>query len=434
MARGRPHRTESPSHRSVWSAWLVGDPELLTAAYGNASTMNGGMVTQENSFEPATSGRQGGLVPLLSRFFWGRPSTSNQRRARLHVPLAADLATASADLLFSEPPQFTLDTGDAPKPKALPGVTIVKTPTEQRIDEYLNCGDFHAELVEAAELVAGLGGGWLRLVWDREDDQMPDAVMVESVDADAAIGEWRWGVLTAVTFFTEFKDKPSDQEVIRHLERHESGAVLHGLYRGSDKKLGETMNLADHPSTMPFVDLVNEEGAIPTGVKGLTAAYVANMRTQRRWRKIDQLRQLGRSDYDGVEPLMDALDETYTSWMRDLRLGKGRITVPEFMLQDFGKGKGAGWDEDQEVYTKLNMSPTSDKSQMTVSQFNIRVDEHKATAASIVDEIMRSAGYSPSTFGLDGDGQMATATEVVSRERQSARTRDKKMPLLVAGA
>jgi len=215
--------------------------------------------------------------------------------------------------------------------------------------------------------------------------------------------------------------------VIRHLERHEPGAILHGLYKGDTKHLGYPLALDEHNSTLPYMELVDAEGAIPTGVKTLTAAYVANMRPQRRWRKIEDLCDLGRSDYDGVEPLMDALDETYTSWMRDIRLGRSRIMVPEFMLKDMGKGQGAAWDEDQEVFTQLKMAPTdANQSQITAQQFAIRVAEHQQTAAQLVDEILASAGYSPSTFGKGESGQMATATEVVSRERQSERTRDKK--------
>jgi hypothetical protein len=386
---------------AVWSAWLEGDPEALLRVYGNSAGAPG-----HEFFS-----RQGGVIPAVARFFWGRPNLSGGRKARLHVPLAADIATASADLLFSEPPQFIV--GEEGNEAA-----------KVRIDELLNNGDFHATLVEAAEIVAGLGGGWLRLVWDTE---VADTVMVDAVPADAAIGEWRWGLLAAVTFFTEYTQGSHDQEVIRHLERHEPGAVFHGLYVGNAESLGRAEALTEHPSTAPYAELVDEDGAIPTGVDSLTAAYVANMRPQRRWRKIEELARLGRSDFDGTEPLMDALDECYTSWMRDVRLAKARILVPEFMLTDLGKGKGVAWDEDKEVYAALSVAPTTAaEKQITPQQFDIRVAEHQETARQLTDEILRAAGYSPSTFGLGKDGGMATATEVVSREKQSARTRDRK--------
>jgi A118 family predicted phage portal protein len=406
----------SLAQQAVWSAWYTGDPEGLSSIYGSASASS-------HPIGQDFFGREGGILPAVARFFWGRPSLTGQRKARLHVPLAADIATASGDLLFSEPPQF-LAQGELELRKEQ-GKDYTPSKVQAHLDEHLNTGSFHAYLLEAAELCAALGGGWLRLVWDAD---VADRVMVDSVPADSAYGEWRWGVLQAVTFFTEYIDAAdtAKSQAYRHLERHEPGRVLHGLYLGDAKRLGRMVPLVDHPSTALFADLVDEDGAIPTGVKGLTAAYVANIRPQRRWRKVDGLCELGRSDYDGVEPLMDALDETYTSWMRDVRLAKARIIVPEFMLTDLGKGKGAGWDEDQEVFTRLNIAPNEQAGdKITPQQFAIRVQEHADTARAIVQEILRSAGYSGSTFD-DGQEAAQTATEVVAKERTSARTRDKK--------
>jgi hypothetical protein len=401
------------AQQSMWSAWYVGDPETLASVYGAVSGMIG-----HDFFQ-----RQGGILPAIARLFWGRPTVSGQRRAKLHVPLAADIATASADLLFSEPPQFLI-AGEA-EAKKTAGKNYTPSKAQARLDEILNQGTFHATLLEAAELVAALGGGWLQQVWDTQDAQH---VMINTVPADFAIGEWRWGKLDAVTFFTEYMDAgdSSKSRVYRHLEKHEPGRILHGLYLGDGKSLGHPEPLADHPSTLPYAGLIDEEGGIATGVKGLTAAYIPNMKPQRRWRKIEELSDMGRSDYDGVEPLMDALDEAYTSWMRDLRLGKARLMVPEEYLKDLGKGQGAAFEEDQEIFTQLKMLPKEKSAEnITAQQFQIRVNEHKATADQLIDHILESAGYSLSTFGRGGEA-MKTATEVVSRERQSERTRDKK--------
>ncbi len=401
--------------QSLWGAWYIGDAEGLKAAYGTIDP-SFGQHADFYRYENGNAGNltQGGLINRVARYFWARPNLSENRKAGLHVPVAADIATASADLLFAEPPQFLVNAEEGGNQQAV-----------DRVDKLLNDGDFHAEMIEAAEVCAALGGAWMRLVWDVD---VADYVMIDSVSADSAIGEWRWGVLQAVTFFTEYAQGKGDQEVLRHLERHEPGAIYHGLYEGDAKNLGHAVPLTEHPDTAAYADLVNADAAIPTGVKGLTAAYVANMRPQRRWRKIAELDNLGRSDFDGVEMLMDALDEVYTSWMRDVRLGKARIIVPEFMLDDLGKGKGAAWDEDKEVYAGLKVAPTDAASmQITAQQFAIRVTEHEATAKALVDEVLRSAGYSSGTFGAGTDVvRTLTATEVASREKESDRTRDKK--------
>jgi A118 family predicted phage portal protein len=215
--------------------------------------------------------------------------------------------------------------------------------------------------------------------------------------------------------------------VLRHLERHEveggQGAILHGLYDGTRQSLGRTVPLTEHPATAGLVDGLVDGNRKPTGIGQLTAEYVPNMRPNRTHRGSD----LGRSDYQGTLDLHDALDETWTSWMRDLRLGRGRLVVPSSYLQTLGRGKGAEFDADREVYAALEMPPTGSAggANLTLTQFEIRVEQHSQTAQELVSRIVAVAGYSGQTFGLAGD-VAATATEVTARERKSFITRDKK--------
>ncbi|MEU4444885.1 phage portal protein [Actinosynnema sp. NPDC050801] len=381
-----------------WDAWYTGSPERLAALYGSGPVVH----TRPGQY-------RGGLVGAVSRFFWGRPvSPRGQQRTRLHVPLASDIATASADLLFAEPPRITVESDSA----------------QVRLDQVINTPDVHSSLLEAAEVAAALGGVYLRVVWDADVRSHP---MLDPVDADAAVPEWRWKQLAAVTFWqTVAADGPT---VLRHLERHESGRIVHTLHEGSDDELGRAIPLTEHPSTAWAAELVDADGAIGTGTRRLTAAYAPNIRPSRQWRPIPALRPLGRSDFDGVEPLLDALDETYSSWMRDVRLAKARLLVPTGYLQPNGPGQGATFDDDQEVFHELNMlTGRGDGSPpITASQFAIRVREHRETVEQITHDVLRAAGYSPSSFGeTDGAATGVTATEVVDRRLSSETTRDKK--------
>ncbi len=174
--------------------------------------------------------------------------------------------------------------------------------------------------------------------------------------------------------------------------------------------------------------MVDAEGGIDTGAPDhLTAAYIPNVRPARAWRHIPSAAHWGQSDYQGIEGLLDALDETYSSWMRDVRHGKGRILVANALLQSAGPGQGATWDEDQEVYAGLNMLPRAgDPNPITPVQFAIRVAEHRDTCSELVEQAVRQAGYSASTFGATGDGSAVTATEIRARERRSMATRARK--------
>ncbi|WP_425829316.1 phage portal protein [Streptomyces fractus] len=336
------------------------------------------------------------------RRLWGRRSSSPGRRdERLHIPLPADIAGTSAALLFSEPPVFT----------------IPDAATQDRLDELTEANGLANTLLEAAEIGAALGGVYLRVTWDTTLAARP---LLTAVHADTAVPEFRFGILTAVTFWHEL---PSDTATVwRHLERHEPGAILHGLYQGDRDRLGVRVPLTEHPETAPLAASMTAPGdAIPTGLDQLTAAYVPNMRPNRRHRGSP----LGRSDYQGSHDLFDALDTTWTSWMRDIRLARARLIVPDGYLRDRGPGQGASFDADREIWQTLNIPPTENGAGITLSQFAIRVEEHRASAEALVRQAVEAAGYSAQTFGL-GDTAAVTATEVTARERRSMITRDVK--------
>jgi hypothetical protein len=371
-------------------SWYQGNPDRLTALY-NAQRAN------QPKVRP--SQYRGGIVGKLSRWFWGQPTADGEQRAKLHVPIASDLATMSADLLFSE----------APTVKA-------KTPEQQTaLDAQLPA--LHATLLEGAELGASLGGYYLRSVWDTALAPLP---WIDAVAADWAVPEFRWDRLWAVTFWRVIEETP-DGKCWLHLERHEPGWIYHGLYLGNPGQLGERMPLDAHPETAHLKD------EIATAINDRpTAVYVPNMRPNRDWRWHPTGRNLGRSDFAGpVLSFMDAADETWTSWMRDLRLGKARLIVPNEYLRSLGPGQGAAFDPDRELYEGLEVPGEADKMEITAKQFDIRVADHRDTFAEQLAVILRAAGYSGQSFGLGGDVAM-TATEVAAKERRSLITQGKK--------
>ncbi|MEV5527835.1 phage portal protein [Streptomyces prunicolor] len=338
------------------------------------------------------------------RRLWARPRhrPDDKRDGRVHIPLAGDIATTSADLLFSEPPTFTVDT----------------TGTQDRLGELAEADGIANTLLEAAEVAAALGGVYLRATWDTSLAPRP---LLTAVHADAAVPDFRWGQLAAVTFWRELASDAGT--VWRHLERHEPGRVLHGLYQGGKDRLGTRVPLTEHPEVAALAGSLGPEGdAIETGIAELTAAYVPNIKPNRRHRGSP----FGRSDYAApLYDLMDGLDETWSSWLRDIRLARARLIVPDAYLRDHGPGRGASFDDDREIWQSLNIPPTENAG-ITLSQFAIRVAEHQATTDSIVQQAVRSAGYSAQSFGLGDQGAAVTATEVTARERRSMITRDKK--------
>ncbi|MEU4225814.1 hypothetical protein AB0F17_16090 [Nonomuraea sp. NPDC026600] len=387
-----PPRALQPIYQqyNTLDTWYVGDRERLAALYGDGRGTN----------IPANRPSQyrGGVVGTLARMFWGTPTPAGEKRTKLHVPVASDICTMSSDLLFSEPPT----------------ITVEDQATQDRIDELLP--SLQATLLEGSEVGAALGGYYLRAVWDKQVAEKP---WLNAVHADAAVPEWRWGRLYAVTFWRVL-EQPDDDTCLWHLERHEPGVILNGLYKGKVGDLGGQMPLTAHAETKGM------QPVITTGLDRCTAVYVPNMRPNRQWRNYPAGAALGRSDFDGpVLGLMDSLDEVWTSWMRDIRLAKARLIVPSSYLQSNGKGQGAYFDFDRELYESFDMLAGDQRMEISAQQFAIRVVEHRDTQAELLAAILRATGYSAQSFGLSGDVAV-TATEVSAKERRSLITRGRK--------
>ena len=390
-----------------WSAWYSGDPEEIRNVYAHA----------------APRARSLGIIPatlnIARRLFWGESRTdlSKPPERKLHVPVAGDLCQASADLLLSEAPSVT------------PAKDVEDT-TRERITA-LTGADWHAALISGAEHAAALGGCYLRVTWDK--DTVPGRPFLTVIDLDAAVPEYRWGRLTALTVWQTLREDGG--RVWRHLERHEldpdtgEGLIRHGLYEGTADHLGQLRPLTDHPVTAQVAEsLTDPEGdLIRTGSPGLAVIPWANVTPNRRWRKHPLGRHVGRSDLDGLVDLLDALDEAYTSLMRDVRLGKAMLMVPRQMVTSNGPGQGVSF-EQNEVYAPINAAPGAvGDARLTVEQvqFAIRVQEHEQTITLLWNALIRSAGYSAQTFG-EGDVTAATATEVQARERRSVLSKGRK--------
>lgn len=384
-----------------WNAWYEGDRDKLEAVY------DGGDVRRPTHSRSGIA-HTGGIVGVAHRLFWGQPVYEGQQSTKLHVPAAADIAQTSAELLFSEPPALTLDTAD--------------TTAQGRIDELFG-EQMWDRLLDAAALQSGLGGVFLRAGWDR--DRVADRPLMSVIGPDYASPRFRWGKLTEVTFTWILPGETG--QVVRYLEHHTVGAVEHGLYIGSGDKLGRRVPLDEHPETAALAALVNSDSVVPTEIPMLTVVYVPN-RTASAWRGDAVGGNLGQADIAVVERsgLLDALDEAYSSWMRDVRLGKARAITSQGYLQSSGPGRGSWFDMDQELFVAMNIpGKAGDQKPVELIQAEVRWEAHQATCKAIFERVVDGAGYSAQTFGLTGDVAI-TATEVSARERKTNRTRSGK--------
>jgi hypothetical protein len=395
-----------------WSAWYRGNSTELAELYTDRGP------TYMGGYGAPPSQRQGGMVGWLNRLFWGRQSVTGS--TKVHVPAAADVARLSAAMLFAEPPTLAV-------PEAASGKGPTKSnPTQDRLDTILQDAGVYAALHAAADRASGYGGVYLRA---SANVNLADMPIVEAILPDTAVPEFYGPFLVSVLFFTRLTGKRESGPVYRHLELHEmqgAGArrrcvVYHQLRQGTDDKLGKVVPLQDRPETERFAALVDADGMIDIGTTMLDVVYVPNMQPMS-----GHITPQGRSDYDAVLPQMDSLDETWTSWMRDIRIGKGRLVVPRgYVRRQLSDGDGGAFDLEQEVYSAVNAQPgNAESSQLaiTISQFAIRVAEHKGTADELWKVIYKGAGLDGTEQGSE-NAPAETATGVNAKAGRKRSTR-----------
>lgn len=382
---------------SEWDAWLTGDRARLEAAYES---------------QPATYSGFRGFTVRLWRRFWGEPVTdpSAEPRVKVHVPLAADIARASADLLFSDPPS----------------VTSEDTDTQTLIDGFLENGLINV-CANAAEVAAGLGGVYLRALPDFGKGK----IFTTRVDYDCVAPTFVFGELVKIIIWRNVATK--GRQVWRHFETHELdsdgiGIVRHQLFSGTVSEKGVVVPLTDRVETAPLADILDEGDYFSTQSPGLAVQHFPNATLNTLWRTDPIGCHLGQADIAGAEPELDRLDHAKSAELREVDLGVARIIIPTTMLDVGRPGEGVSWDRDREIWSPVNTAPTeAGDMEPKLVQPDIRVEKYHAVQQQLTEEIIRHAGYSAQTFGEDENGAEITATQVNSQGRRSDSTKGRKI-------
>lgn len=341
------------------------------------------------------------------RTFWNRAKDGTN----IHVPIAADIASTSADLLFPQPPRCTVFHGSE---------DAAEDSQQSRLNEMLDKNRFASKLNEGAETASAMGDVYYKLRWVQGEAETP---IIDIVQPDCALPEYRAGRLACIHFFTPLMIDYEHDKWVRIYEIYEPGKITARVYIGTCENLGT-----------PVGDEEMERMGIATiatlAVEDMLAVHIANLRPNRRFR--ESMR--GRSDLDGLRGMCDALDETYSSWIRDVRLAKARTIVPAEYLRRKpsqmldGLSACGSWefDADVETYVAMDIDPERHP-EITLQQYEIRASQHADTCRNLIESIVMHAGYSPQSFGLDINGTAQSGTALTIRERRSLITRGRKL-------
>lgn len=370
------------------SAWYSGDPNILA-----------------NFYHMALASQITGLPHLVDRDrFWSR-QIKNDQEVGVHVPIAGDIASTSADLMFAESPIIKI--AEAHEEKASDDAKK----TQERLELMLDGNGFYKRLLEGAETCAAMGGVYIKLAWDQELSEWPIPVVEQ---ADFAIPEFKFGILNKVTFWRVAKEDENATKVWWLLENYNNdGSINYELYQGTGDRLGYKVDLDSIDETKDLED-------VETQVDELLCVFVPNVLPNR----LNRGSYFGRSDYAGIESLMDSLDQTFTSWIRDIILAQGRIYVPSTFLEK--RESGFKFNVDKMLFAPLEMDPTVEGSKITAEQFLIQAEQYQVSVLNLLERIISSAGYSPQSFGLNIEGRAESGTALTIRERKSLATKSKK--------
>ncbi len=352
------------------------------------------------------SGDAGALKSAAPRCesFW-----KSDEKIKVHVPIAADIAAMAASMIFSESPEIKCD----------------HDRTQARIAEIMEKNGAYSLLLQAAELCAVHGGVFLRWTW-AADGQMPELSVVPAM---YGLPEWRGNKIEKITLFNPVRRDEASGTVWTLLEEYQSdGTVRSRLMRGSEGNLGKEVGLDAIPETAGVADLAVSGAGLPLAV------YVPNLLPNR----LRPETLYGRSDFDGLTGLFDALDEAYSAMQRETRLTKTTVIVPAEYLrrrESIFPGEDAVgstkwvYTNDSGVFTALDIDAGENSSPITVINPQIMADQRIALCDDLVRRILSMAGYSPQSAGLDINGQAESGTALNIRERKSLRTTENKKTL-----
>jgi len=127
-----------------------------------------------------------------------------------------------------------------------------------------------------------------------------------------------------------------------------------------------------------------------------------------------------KSDYQGIVSEFDAIDEAWSQFLDEIRMGREETYIPEILMQ------GKTFDKFRKHYTETGTdNKENSENKISHNQPAIRSDEYIKAINALFTNILAVTGLSPITVGInDGIGANSDDEALQKRETASIRTRN----------
>ena len=196
------------------------------------------------------------------------------------------------------------------------------------------------------------------------------------------------------------------------------------LFRSDTKdSIGIEVQLSELYPTMEKVVYVN-------GVEDSLFAYMRPSGAN----NIDTDSPLGISVFANALDTLKALDVAFDSFNREFILGKKRIIVPVSAIKainDPQTGKNVTYfDSDDEVYQAMKDGDNGESQKIIDNTIELRVTDHIAAINALLNILCFQTGLSAGSLSFDSSQGMKTATEVISQNSKTYRTKQSHQNLI----
>lgn len=289
-------------------------------------------------------------------------------------PLAERIPETWADLLFGDDPEIEpAAEGDAANLAAI-------------VEE----NDLPSSLQEAEETCAAEREVWWRVFTDKTSLSVPTIEWHSRLDV---VPLYVGRNLAAAAIVSEVGREEGEQTgkatVWRYIAIHEDGSMTNLLFKGEDARLGERMQLSDHPAVADLQDTWNH------GLASMLCGRVVNKRAPR---------NEARSVYHGIRDYLLALNENFAIGQENARLtGKKRAVVTPDMLDAEGR-----FPDDTDFFIRQHTDGDPDKPGESLIQIEWEFD---ATALIQWDDHLEEraitrARIAPQLIGQNTEGAL----------------------------